>query len=315
MNRRRFLRFMGAAALGMWGPGRARTYDWSAETPLAASIRRELESVFGGLSMALDFRCINSSLDEEFRIQINADQLYPVASCFKAFLVLYYFLNMPPEEWDMTEYTPLYRMAVYSDNAATGVVMDNVSRRVTGNENTIEKFNNFLLNTVGIENGLHTWRWEGSPTMGLSDPRFAPSFQRVVRVRGIDYQVDNVFTAADLARGYDFLTRGEFFTQSSEFREAVRATKALLSIPAGEAYRSPIERVYPPGYMGKDGVLPAADVAVGRVIDDAGALKAGDDTYLIAFMSAGDSESTAVNVLRAVVQQIDVYERNRSDAG
>jgi hypothetical protein len=315
MNRRRFLRLMGAASLGAWGAGRAHAYDWYAETPLAASIRRELESVFGDLSMALDFRCINSHLDEEFRIQINANDLYPVASCFKAFVVLYYFLTMPPEEWDATEYTPLYRMAVFSDNGATGVVLDNVSRRVAGAENAIEKFNNFLLATVGIENGLHTWKWEGSPTAGLSDLRFAPSFQRVVRVRGIDYQVDNVFTAADLARGYDFITRGEFFTQSPEFREAVRATKALLSISAGDVYRSPIERVYPGGYMGKDGVLPATDVAVGRVIDDAGAIKAGDNSYLVAFMSAGDSESTAINVLRTVIQQIDIYERNRSDAG
>lgn len=313
MNRRCFLRMIGAAAL--WGAGRASAYDWYAETPLAASIRRELESVFRGLSMALDFRCINSRQDEEFRIQINAHQLFPVASCFKAFVVLYYFLNIPPNEWDADEYTPLYRMAVFSDNVATGVVLDNVSRRVSGSANAIEKFNNFLLNIVGLENGLHTWKWERTPTVGLSDPRFAPSDDRVVRVRGIDYQVDNVFTAADLARGYDFITRGEFFTQSSEFREAVRATKALLSIPAGDVYRSPIERVYPAGYMGKDGVLPASDVAVGRVIDDAGALKAGDNTYLIAFMSAGDSESTAINVLREVVRQIDIYERNRSDAG
>lgn len=315
MNRRRFLRCMGAAALGMWGAGRARAYDWYAETPLTASIRRDLEGVFSGLSMALDFRCINSRLDEEFRIQINADRLFPVASCFKAFVALYYFLSMPPEEWDADEYTPLYRMVVFSDNAATGVVLDNVSRRVAGSENAIEKFNNFLLNAVGIENGLHTWKWERSPTVGLSDPRFAPSEQRVVRVRGIDYSVDNVFTVADLARGYDFITRGEFFTQSSEFREAVRATKVLLSIPAGETYRSPIERVYPGGYMGKDGILPSTDVAVGRVVDDAGAIYVGDNTYIIAFMSAGDSESTAINVLRAVIQQIDIYERNRSDAG
>ncbi len=315
MNRRRFLRYMGAAALGVWGAGRAHAYDWYTETPLVASMRRELEAVFSGLSMTLDFRCINNHQDEEFRIQINVNQLYPVASCFKAFVVLYYFLSMPPEEWDASEYTPLYRMTVFSDNGATGVVLDNVSRRVSGSENAIEKFNNFLLNTVGIENGLHTWKWEGSPTVGLSDPRFAPSFQRVVRVRGIDYQVDNVFTAADLARGYDFITRGEFFTQSPEFREAVRATKALLSISAGEVYRSPIERVYPGGYMGKDGILPSTDVAVGRVVDDAGVIKVGENSYLIAFMSAGDSESTAINVLRSVVQEIDNYERNRSDAG
>ena len=38
---------------------------------------------------------------------------------------------------------------------------------------------------------------------------------------------------------------------------------------AAPDYQSPIERVFPAGYMGKDGVLPAGDVEAGRFRADA----------------------------------------------
>lgn len=304
-TRRQFLRRVGALALPFWLP----LNDWESESPAAARIHQNLNDLFDGLNMALDFRCIDTAADytENFRIQIRADQLYPVASCFKAFAVLYYFMNTPPDEWIYDEYSVVYQMAVLSDNAATGLLLDNVARRLSGPENAIEKFNDFLRLTVGLSSGLHTWNWEGTPTAGLSDPRYAPSRERLVWVNDTAFQVDNVFTAADLARGHDFITRGEFFTRSDEFREAVRMTKALLSIPL-EKYESPIERVFEPGYTGKDGILPAADVATGRVINDAGALHVGNHIYIVAFMSAGESETTAINVLGEVINQINIYE-------
>ncbi len=323
MSRRRFLQSAAAATLALYS-GRVRafqptpapdtpdddTFDWYADPPLVEEMRANLENFIGTYKMALDFRCFNRRHDELFRIQINAYDLFPVASCFKAMVVLYYFLNVPEDEWEASPVTALYRMAVYSDNVATGVVLDNVSRRVSGPENAIEKFNNFLRLTVGLMNGMHTWNWEGAPTRGLSDPRYAPSINtgRVVWKGENYYQVDNVFNAADLSRAHDFVTRGEFFTQSPHFRRAARATKELLSIPADNGYRSPIERVFPEGYTGKDGVLPSDNLEIGRVVNDAGTLYLGDHTYILVLMAAGESESLVLDTLREVANRIDTYE-------
>lgn len=307
LSRRQLLRLLGAAAA--LTAGRAVAQDWEVESPVVARIREHLAWVIGGWSMTLDFRGFDQTFNERFRIQINADKLMPVASCFKAFAVPYYFLHTPPNEWRYDENSVLYSMAVHSNNAATGVVLDNVARRISGSDNAIVKFNNFLR-LMGLANGLHTWNWEGSPTAGLSDPRYAPSAVngRVVNLRGQIFQVDNLFTAADLARGHDYITRGGYFTSSTEVREVLQRTQELLSIPSSTGYRSPIERVFPQGYTGKDGILPASDIQTGRVIADAGALHVGEHTYIVAFMSAGESESAALDVLREVVGQIGVYE-------
>jgi len=309
LSRRHFLRLLGSAALA--SVGRIQAQDWEVETPLVARMREHLEWVIGGLNITLDFRGIDSAQNEQFRIQINADALQPVASCFKAFIVPYYFLNVPRGAWDYGENSLLYSMAVHSSNSATGIVLDQIARYIDGPENAIVKFNNFLR-SMGLSNGLHSWNWGGSPTENLTDPRYAPSAVtgRVVRIRGITYQIDNVLTAADLARGHDFITRGEYFTESDQMREALRLTKQLLSIPSSTGYRSPIERVFPPGYTGKDGILPASDIATGRVVNDAGTLHVGPNTYIIAFMSAGESESIALDVLREVIGQIDTYEQS-----
>ena len=301
LSRREFLKLLGAAAV---------TGDWEQETPLVTAIREYLETVFDGLNMALDFRRINSTYDETFRIQINAFNLYPVASCFKAFLVLYYFLYTPQSEWVYDQNSVVYRTAVYSDNTLTGVLLEEISQRIPGRRNAIEKFNDFLHITMGLTSGLHRWNWPDTPVVGISDARFAPSEARQVIIAGQAYLVDNVFTAADLGRGYDFLARGEYFTWSPVLRDAIHMTKTLMSIPAPD-YQSPIERVYPAGYVGKDGILPSRDVATGRVVNDAGLLSVGDRTYIVAFMSAGESESTAINVLREVVDQVEVYEAEK----
>ncbi len=302
LNRRQFITLFGGAFL-LLQKGPPPHHDWERETPEVAALRTALESAFAGRQMALDFRRFNRSFDELFRIQINALDLFPVASCFKAWLALHYFVHVPPDEWDTGEYSPVYQMVVNSDNVMTGIVMDAVARRARSRKNAIETFNDFLTQTVGMANGLHTWNWPDSPTVGLTDPRFAPSSARLVRLRSGSYRVDNAFTAADLARGYDFLLRGEHFTRSPELKTAIRATRALLSIRAAE-YRSPIERVYADGYIGKDGILPAADISTGHVVNDAGLIPRGDYHYIIAFMSAGQSEPTALSVLETVINQM-----------
>ena len=310
LSRRRFLKALGGLAVARLLPVAAQ--DWDHETPEVTQMRQHLETFIGDFNMSLDFRGIDADQNELFRIQINAANLQPVASCFKAFVLPYYFLHTPRDEWAFAENSLIYSMAVHSNNRATGLVLDEVGKRVRGNDNAIVKFNNFLQ-SLGIQNGLHSWNWEGSPTEGMADPRFAPSLLtgRVVHVHGESFTVDNVFTAEDLARGHDFITRGEFFTRSEQVREVVRLTKTVLSIPsATTGYQSPLERAFPPGYTGKDGILPASDVSTGRVVNDAGALRVGDRTYIVSFMSAGESESVALDVLDAVVSQIGVFEQS-----
>jgi hypothetical protein len=126
-------------------------------------------------------------------------------------------------------------------------------------------------------------------------------------VRGIAYPVINFFTAADFARGYDILARGHVFAVSPVVREAIEATRALLSIPDPN-YQSPIERVFPAGYMGKDGILPGSELSFGRVVNDAGVVSVNGSHYIITFLSAGESESVALDVLKSVIDQIGVYE-------
>jgi len=302
LSRRQFIGIFGAAALA--SPLRAVGYDWEEESPLARQLRETLEGTFAGLSMALDFRRINTQMDEEFRIQINAFDIFPGASCFKAFLALYYYLNTPREIWQDAEGSPLYSTAVYSNNVETGTVLLDVAGRVKGDWNALEKFNNFLRITLGIEGGLYTWDWPGTPTTGLYDTRYA---ERQMIVRGISYPVINYFTADDLARGYDILTRGDVFTVSPTMRDAILATRTLLSI-SDPNYRSPLERVFPGGYMGKDGILPSGDIAVGRVVNDAGVITVNSNRYIISFLSARESESVALDVLGQVINQINVYE-------
>jgi hypothetical protein len=301
-TRRQFLGILGAAALSR--PLVALGTDWEAENPLAKQVREHLEGVFAGKVMALDFRRINAQLDEDFRIQINAFDIYPVASCFKAFVVLYYYFHTPRAMWDDTEGAALYSTAVFSNNVQTGTVLVDVASRVRGPANALQKFNNFLWYTLGIKGGLYTWDWPGTPTTGFYDTRYGEQF---MIVRGQSYPVINAFTAADLGRGYDILTRGDSFTMSPTMRDAIQATRAILSISAPD-YQSPLERVFPAGYMGKDGVLPAGDIEVGRVVDDAGVVTVNGNHYLISFMSAGESESVALNVLGEIINQIDIYE-------
>jgi hypothetical protein len=298
-TRRQFLTLMGAGLFSQAGPN-----DWDFESRRARMVREYLEGIFTDLNMGLDFRCINGDHNEEFRIQIKGYDYFPVASAFKAMLILYYYLYTPQAEWDDAEGSTVYSVGVFSNNIETGVLLEQVAARVESDKNAIEKFNDFLRQTVGVYGGLYAWAWQENPLIGITDSRYSDMW---VRVDEQPYRVDNVFTPADLARGYDILGRGEAFSHWPKMTEAIQAARALLSIPAPN-YQSPIERVWPGGYMGKDGILPTAAVSTGYVVVDGGIIQVNDRSYIVAFMSAGESESTAIDVLREVVGQIEVYE-------
>jgi hypothetical protein len=307
LNRRHFLGLIGSLGAAYPLARAAAQTDWDRERPVVQAMRRALEQAFAGRDMALDLRCINERDDLEFIIQVRAFDFFPVASCFKAFVAFYYFFYTPEAAWDAGEGTDVYRMIVFSDNSATGAVIADVAERVLTPGNPIEKFNDFLYERVGIYSGMHTWDWPGSRTVGFRDPRYEPGGERLVPQDGEIYSIDNVFTAAALARGYDVLLRGQAFARWEQMQRAVTATYDLLAIPAAN-YQAPIERVFPQGYTGKDGVLPVTDLPVGRVMNDAGVVSYEGRRYIIAYLSMGEGDLAAYDALEIVRQQIEVYQ-------
>ena len=270
-------------------------------------MRSAVEELLDGRFIALELRALDGNREELFRIQFNADMLLPVASCFKAFVVPWYYLTVPRENWNDGPGSALWNMAVHSSNYHTAVALDRVAALVPGEGNAIEKFNDFLLST-GMKNGIYLWRI--GPTRDRRDMRFKPSRAtgRMVRLGDRQIPVFNTFSAGDLATGYDFIARGERFSSRPGIGAALQRTRELLAIPEKGA-NSPIERVYRPGYIGKQGSIPPQDIPTGYVFNDAGLIRIGDLQYILAFMSVSEFESRALAALRAIVGQAILLER------
>jgi hypothetical protein len=334
LNRREFLSFigLGTASLVASGPlqqaqafqttpGRAETTaqagttgieEFKSEIELLAQIRQNIAARFKNREMALDFRRVNAEGELNWLIQIKADELYPVASSFKSFVVLWYFLMTPRDEWVFDLDSDIYRVSIYSNNRLTGSLLTEVAERVEGDGNAVEKFNDFLRDELGLTEGMFSWDWPSSATVGMYDFRFEPGDDRIVEVHGRTEGVRNVFTATELAKGWLYIALAEQsdrWESDPHFQDAILATREILSIPAA-TYRSPIERVAYGGYTGKDGTLPIGSIAVGRVINDAGIIRVPNGTgqYIISFMSAGEREQFTEPALREVVDSIRIYE-------
>lgn len=333
LHRRDFLKMVGvstvAPGLSRLGPfaggplapsageaGRHGPTNEATQAEIIETIRGNLLPLFEGREMSLDFRRFDASGAESFRIQINPNELYPVASAFKAFLALHYFMALPRDEWNYTQGSLVYSVVVYSNNGTTGSLLYEVGRRVEGPGNAIEKFNDFLLDVMGLEYGLYSWNWPGSPTYGLTDPRFTPTQDRQVQIRTLSQSVSNITTAADLAKGWEFISRASENPRWNDpkFREAIRITREISAIPAN-GYRSPIEKVLYSGYIGKDGTLPLGDLAVGRVINDAGIIRVPNGEYIVSFMSTGETEASTEPALQTVIDSMRLYEEQYYPSG
>ncbi|MCU0512076.1 MAG: L,D-transpeptidase [Anaerolineae bacterium] len=325
-SRRQFLEIVGlstvtlAAGSSIQAADGRRPAPWQQQQPetaaaptradVLAQIRRNLQEKFAGKEMGLDFRRLNATGELDFSLTFNAQELYPVASAFKAFVVLYYFLYTPVDQWEYTPGSHVYRVAVYSNNSLTGNLIHNTAPFAPFEGNSIEKYNDFLVQVLGMKEGLYTWYWVGNtPTNGVLDERFTPRRERLVRVREQSEFVGNVSSATDLAIGWQFIATAENDPrwQEDQFRRAIEATRQLLSIPSAR-YRSPIERVLFGGYTGKDGTLQVGDLDVGRVINDAGLVRVLDGQYIVSFMSAGESEESTDPALSEVIDSIRTYQ-------
>jgi hypothetical protein len=269
-----------------------------------------IKEVLGDAAIGLDIRRINWALGEpDFSIQHNADAYFPVASCFKALVVLYYLAMTPQDQWAIDERSPAYRVAVFSNNPLTGELLQSTSAHYPGNANPIVKFNNWVREALAIPSGLVSWDWPGSPTIGWTDRRYSATLTNHVTYRGAPYLVDNIYQPMDLAAFWAYLLKIRPLYGWRQAQEAVQTTLELFSIPA-TAYQSPIERAWG-AYVGKDGVIPAADTPIGaRVTNDAGIILVGQTPYVVSAMSL-DGEYFFVERLRQVLALVEEYESSR----
>lgn len=248
-------------------------------------------------------------------IDYQSSELYPVASCFKAFVVYYYFWFTPEDLWQTDRQSDVYQVAVFSNNVRTGVVIRDTGQYLDIYGNPLEKFNDTLLFRLGMKEGLHTWKWEGNPLIGFTDRRYAPSDKRIMNIHGTTHIADNLTTAADLAQGYVFMEQAALgtlipdprdpFFDTERARIASIAALDLLSISA-ENYKSPIERAGV-DYIGKDGVLREGDLSAGVVISDAGLIEIDGRRFAMSFISVGHSEFYAVEMVKSIVGYIREY--------
>lgn len=311
ISRRNFLRYSGAGVLLA-----ASSRLFAQPQPPPSDLERGILNAIGDQEMGFALRRLDDGEQVVFQIDHNADKLYPVASCFKAFLIYYYFWNTPQDQWQIERESDPYRVAVFSDNVKTGVLIRDVGQFVTVYGNPLEKFNDCVLLNIGLQNGLHTWDWAGNPMVGFTDSRFEPSTERYIDIRGTLENVDNLTTAADLANGYTFLVQAADGTlppnpknpyfDTARAQTAAQAALDLLSIPA-ENYKSPIERAFG-SYTGKDGVLPPEDLNAGYVVNDAGVVTVGESRYTLSLISVGQTEYSAVLTLTAIHDLLAEFE-------
>jgi len=271
-----------------------------------ARLQSQINTLFANENIGFNLRGWNRILNREtFRMSINGDAYFPVASSFKAVLILYYFWNTPRELWRDDPESDAYRVAVFSNNLLTGTLLENTAQYIGGFGNSIQKFNIFLTYTLNLNSGIFSWDWQGSPTMGQRDLYYEPTQQRSVTYNGQRYDITNLFTASDLSQFYVYLLNPNGFPQYAQAQEALIRTRALLSMPAS-GYSSPIERAFG-SYTGKDGVIPTQDSQFGRVTNDAGIVRPVMNDYVISILYA-QGEFRLVEFLRQIRRYLVQYE-------
>ncbi len=269
-------------------------YLQAMETPYAAPLNLHFERVIGSNKISLLLYDVkNASL----LTALAPEDRLPVASAFKAPLVMYFldqipedvWANVPVEHWnavsanDLPERArphwqqhnailrALHQSTVFSDNYATGEVLSYVAQH-NGAENAVVAFNEWAQQTVGISqlSGLSAWGDGITGDLAYSDERYAGSG---TTINGQIVTFENLMTARDLGLFYMWML-------TSMSADQQRACKALLSTIHNNRGAN-LERLA----LAHDG-MPyskngSLDTEAGYVVTDAGLIALPDDRLLM----------------------------------
>lgn len=295
----------------------------SPEDPID-NIQSELAEYIGDSPMGI---CITKlvGIETEFSIGYNQDKYYPVASTFKEYAALYYYLCVPEEEWtDPTEDSDIYKMVVMSNNKSTGNILGKTAEYIDGENNPIIKFNDFLAAISGDDRvGLYRWFQGKTNNEDYIDESCAPG-SNGRSIEGLSTQdVYNVFTSDQLQKLTLFLAKGvkpEFLSDipDDRFLRALEATKNLLSIRNNLA--TPIEsaladeqtdtkgvQVY-----GKDGRLNKSDFeestgnVLGNCITESVVIESpdGEQKIIISYMTCQSEFTIAKRLCKFALEKL-----------
>lgn len=265
-------------------------------------IAQNIEALLKNRRVSMSLQKIDNSGNVVWEYGHDKDAIFPIASAFKAWVVLYYFWHMPPEDWQMGRGSDVFNVAVYSHNRTTGEIINQVyEQRLMQDpslreQNALQVFNDFLTQTLGMQHGLYSWGFDG-PTQGMEDNRFGPND---IAIRSRQANVSNVSTAADLAKGYQFLAQAEQNPYWQEKHAAFEATFHLLSTfdPAFLSHSESTFLGLPS--MGKDGYLPSGTIEnLGTVITDGSLTRVEDGWIISTYLS-----SEEVGVTEQVFDQL-----------
>lgn len=254
---------------------------------------------------------------------LQSEEQMPVASAFKGPLLLYALSEIDPEVWTSVpvrywsqtgeipeEYLPLlrehwilsrmYDMIVDSSNWAAGVVLDYVNDHSVTDLNSLEQFNTWSREVVGVSQSSGLRSWEDGPTDGLLDQSYP--LRKVTDWCGRTYSYPNTYSAKDLSLYYAWL-----------FEEAPYDLQAtayeLLSIVEGN-----------PNYIEKSAIsLGGNSISKGGIFGggrssfvwvDAGFIVLEKQLYLVvtSTINASDRLSGIYDQLRGIIQAESPYD-------
>ncbi len=302
LSRRDFLKVVGAGVITHALPEHSKIPD------SFSTVEENIDALLQNKDMALELKRFDSEGKVLYEYSRKSDELFPVASTFKLFVALYYFINTPQSEWKQEEGSDMHSMIVFSNNGKTGDVLAEVSSRVPGEGNAIEKFNDFLHEKVGMqkENGIARWDAGALRAKKNTDEKVTkdPNSKAV-----------NFLTTEDIIKGLSFLATAESkddWEKDEQFQAAIKATRALASLPSPE-YQSVLDRVAPfsNGY-GKDGILRPSDIGISVFTEGCVYPQSDGGSLVVAYMAKRQTEPTLRLVLKQVLDDISRFETRRN---
>lgn len=198
-------------------------YLLALETPFTAPMNEHFEAITSGHTIGLILYDLKRS---RLLTALSAEKPLPVASAFKAGLLIYFvdqidaevWGGVPVEYWDATtkidvpeefrdswgQHHPilrtLYQTIVQSDNVATGTALAYVAQ-AHGRTDAVAMFNDWAMDTVGISqlSGLSAWQNGLESDISFVDGRFIGN-QTSINSQLVTF--DNMMTPRDLGLFY-----------------------------------------------------------------------------------------------------------------